>query len=215
MKTRGFDDLAEFTVDAERDGRFAAQEAVRRVAQATGRELRRLARQNFGAEWRVWDAGSLSKSIRVKRIAPGHYRVDSKAIYVKGRSDEVNLLWVFDQAPVVRSGRKKGVSIPIKGRAPIARNGRRYAWPSELEAMGWDLSFAPIRGKNSVLILGRRNSREDPVPLYIWKPSVKMPKRFDLDALHTKHAATLDEVWGRTVDSRQMRRAARNVRKAA
>lgn len=212
MKARGFDDLSEFIADAARDGVFASEDTVRVTARNTATELRRIVRKNFGAEWRVWDAGSFSKSIRLKRVAKGHYRVDSKAIYSKGRGGEVNLLWVFDTAPVVRSRNRSGISIPIKDGAPLASNGRRFAWPREAEAMGWDLTFVPIKGKTSVLILGQRNSYEDPVPLYIWKPSAKMPKRLDLDGLHNKHAAKMETVWGDILDRKSARRAAEALR---
>lgn len=215
MQARGFDDLSEFVLDAERDGRFAAEDAIRKTAQNAATELRRIIRRNFGSEWRVWDAGGFPKSIRVKRIARGHYRVDSKAIYSKGRGTDVNLLWVFDTAPVVTSASKSGVAIPVKGTTPIANNGRRYAWPSELEKRGFDLKFAPIAGKETVLILGRRNKLEDWTPYYMWRPSTKMPKRLDLDALHSKHAARIDEVWGDILDRKGVRRAAAAVRRAA
>jgi len=214
MKTRGFDDLSEFVLEANRDGAYAAEDAIRTTARNAATELRRVVRKNFGAEWRVWDAGSFSKSIRLKRIAKGHWRIDSKAIYTKGRTGEVNLLWVFDTAPVVTSGRRSGVSIPLK-EAPISQSGRRFAWPSEAEALGYDLTFVPIKGKDSVLILGQRNKFEEPVPLYIWKPSVKMPKRLDLDGLHSKHAAKLDQVWGDILDRKSARRAAASLRNAA
>jgi len=212
MKARGFDDLSEFIADAARDGAFASEDTIRVTARNTATELRRIVRKNFGAEWRVWDAGSFSKSIRVRRLAKGHYRVDSKAIYSKKRSGEVNLLWVFDTAPVVRSRGRSGISIPIKDGAPISSNGRRFAWPAEAEAMGWDLSFAPIAGKTSVLILGRRNSYEDPIPLYIWKPDAKMPKRLDLDGLHSKHAAKMEAVWGDILDRKAAKRAVAALR---
>lgn len=215
LKARGFDDLSEFVSRQARDGAFGAEDAVRATARNTATELRRIVRKNFGAEWRVWDAGSFSKSIRLKRVAKGHWRVDSKAIYSKSRGGDVNLLWVFDQAPVVRSGRKSGVAVPIPDKAPIGQNGRRFAWPKEAEAMGYDLTFAPIKGKDSVLILGRRTAAEDYVPLYIWKPSVKMPKRLDLDGLHNKHAMKMDEVWGDILDRKQARRAAAALRRAA
>jgi|GEM_PF-1914884 len=215
MIARGFDGMAEFVADEARDGGAALEEAVRITARNTATELRRTVRRNFGSEWRVWDGTSFPKSIRLKRVRKGHYRVDSKAVFTKGRSDAVNLLWVFDTAPVVRSGRKSGVSIPIKGNAPIAQNGRRYAWPREAEAMGYELSFAPVKGKDTVLILGRRNRFEDPVPLYMWKPSVKMPKRLDLTGLHSRHAAKMDDVWGEVLDSRRARRASAALRRAA
>jgi hypothetical protein len=215
MQAKGFEDLSDFMLDAHRDGQYGAEDAVRKTAQNTATELRRIVRKNFGAEWRVWDAGSFSKSIRVKKIAKGHYRVDSKAIYTKKRGGEVNLLWVFDTAPVVRSGRKSGVAIPIKGSTPIGQSGRRFAWPSEAEAAGWDLTFVPIKGKDSVLILGQRTKAEEPIPLYIWKPSVKMPKRLDLEGLHSRHAAKMDEVWGEILDRKAVRRAAAAIREAA
>ena len=81
--------------------------------------------------------------------------------------------------------------------------------------MGYDLTFAPIKGRDSVLILGRRSTAEDYAPLYIWKPSVKMPKRLDLDGLHNKHAMKMDEVWGDILDRKQARRAAAAIRRAA
>lgn len=212
MKARGFDDLVEFTTGAMRDGAFATEDTIRVTARNTATELRRVVRKNFGAEWRVWNGGSFSKSIRFRKVAKGHYRVDSKAIYSKGRGGDVNLLWVFDTAPVVRSRGRSGISIPIRTGAPIAANGRRFAWPAEAEAMGWDLTFAPIKGKTSVLILGRRNKFEDLVPLYIWKPSAKMPKRLDLDGLHNKHAARMETVWGDILDSKSAKRAAAAIR---
>lgn len=216
MLTLGGDDLEAFVRQTGRDSERAGDDAARKTAMNTATELRRIVRRNFGSEWRVWNAGSISKTIRVKRVARGWWRVYSKAVYTKHRSDRVDLLWVFDQAPVVRSGRgKPGIAIPIKDGAPLAQNGRRYAWPSEASAMGWDLDFAPILGKKSVLILGRRNSREAWKPLYIWKPSVRMPKRLDLDGLHAKHAARFDEVWGEVLDSRQAKDSARAVLRRA
>lgn len=212
MKATGFDDLPEFVIDANRDGMFAAEDAVKKTARAVGTELRRITRRNFSDAWRVWDGRGLSKSIRVRKLERGVYRVDSKAVYDKGRTDRVNLLWVFSEAPTVRSSRRSGVAVPIKGEAPIAANGRRYAWPRELEAMGWDLSFAPIRGKRSTLILGRRNSFEDWKPLYILTPSAKMPRRLDLDGLHAKHTAKLDVLWGEIVDQKTAKRARRSAR---
>lgn len=216
MLTLRGDDLEDFVRQTARDGQRSSEDAARKSAQNAAAELRRIARRRFGSEWRVWNAGSISKTIRVRMIEKGWWRVYSKAVYTKGRSDQVDLLWVFDSAPVVRSGKgKSGVSVPVKDGAPIAQNGRRYAWPSEAAAMGWNLEFAPIQGKDSVLILGRRNSHEEWRPLYIWKPSVKMPKRLDLDALHAKHAARFDEVWGDLLDTRQARQAARKLRLAA
>ncbi len=210
------DDLEDFVDDGARDGVLATEDAARRTAHAAATELRRIARKSFGSEWRVWNAGSISRTIRVRMIQKGWFRVYSKAVYVKGRSDAVDLLWVFDQAPVVRSGKgKKGVAVPIKGGPPIAKNGRRYAWPSEAARDGWQLNFVPVQGKDSVVILGRRNSHEAWRPLYIWKPSVKMPKRLDLDAVHAKHAAAFDEVWGDCLDRRQARRAIRRLQRAA
>lgn len=214
MQAKGFDDLGEFVLDAHRDGLFASEDAVRKTAQNTAAELRRIVRKNFGAEWRVWDAGSFSKSIRVRKIAKGHYRVDSKAIYTKKRGGEVNLLWVFDTAPVVTSNGKSGIAIPVKGETPIGQSGRRFAWPSEAAAAGWDLKFAPIAGSDKVVILGRPNKVEDFRPIYLWQPHAKMPKRLDLDGLHTKHAAKMDEVWGEILDRKAARRAAASLRAA-
>ena len=45
MKATGFDDLPEFVIDANRDGMFAAEDAVKRTARAVGTELRRIARR--------------------------------------------------------------------------------------------------------------------------------------------------------------------------
>lgn len=215
LTLRGSDHEA-FVRDLARTTDGSAEEAARRSADNAARELRRIVRKNFGTEWRVWDAGSFSKTIRVRMIRKGWFRVYSKAVYTKMRSGRVDLLWVFDQAPVIRSGRgKSGVAVPVKGGAPIANNGRRYAWPSEAEAMGWQLDFAPVQGKDSVVILGRRNRFEDWRPLYIWKPSVKAPKRLDLDALHAKHAAAFDDVWGEVLDRRAARAAARTAMRMA
>lgn len=212
----GGDDLEAFVRGTATDADRATDDAPRKVAMNAAAELRRIARKNFGSEWRVWAGGSISKTIRVQMVERGWWRVYSKAVYTKGRSGRVDLLWVFDQAPVIRSGKgKPGISIPVRGGAPLAQNGRRYAWPSEAQGMGWELDFAPIQGKDSVLILGRRNRFEAWIPLYIWKPSTKMPKRLDLDALHSKHAASFDDVWGDLMDQRQARRAARAVLRLA
>lgn len=216
MLSLGGDDLEAFAIETARDGSITAEQAARKTAQNTATELRRIVRKNFGSEWRVWNAGSISKSIKVRQVEKGWWRVYSKAVYTKGRSNRVDLLWVFDTAPIIRSGKgKPGISIPVRNGAPIAQNGRRFAWPSEAQAMGWDLSFAPVQGKDTVVILGRRNTFEEWRPLYIWKPSVKAPKRLDLDGLHAKHAARFDEVWGELLDTRQARRAARTVMRMA
>lgn len=206
------DDLAAFVLDAARDSDVAEEQAIRQVAQNAAAELRRIIRSRFGTEWRVWDAAGFAKAIRVKRMGPGWYRVQSKAVYVRGRTQPVDLLWVFDTAPVVRSGKgKPRVAIPIKGQAPIHGNGRRYMSPSEAERAGWELEFAQVMGKDSQVVFGRRNRSEPFRPLWVMKPQVKEPKRFDLTSLHEKHARRLDEVWGELFDRRAARRAARRL----
>lgn len=210
------DDLAVFALQADRYGEQAHVEAVRKTAYNTANELRRIIRRSFGSEWRVWSAKGFASTIRVVQIAPGHFRVFSKASYAKGRTQKIDLLWVFDTAPVVRSGRgKANVAIPIRGQTPIAQNGRRYMSPSEAMAAGWDLYFANIFGKPGQIAFGRRNRYEEYRPLWIMKPSVKEPKRLDLDGLHRKHAVRIDDVWADIYDRKMTRASVRRVSRLA
>ncbi len=195
--------LSAFVVAANQAGIAAAEAAPRRAAFAARNELRRHARTRFGKAWRVWDAKGLADSIRARKAGPGWWQVYSKSLYVRGRTEKVDLLWVFDAGPVVRSGKGKPyVAIPIPGQAPIHANGRRYAWPSEAQRMGWDLDFARVMGKDSVVVLGRRNRAEPFRPLYVLKPSVKEPKRFDVAGVHRRHAERLDDYWADDFDKR-------------
>lgn len=195
----GFDsDLIRAT---DRAAHQAEEQAVYQVAKNTQTELRRIVRRAFGTSWRVWNAKGFAASIHVKKVGQGVYKVYSTARYAKGRTDLVDLLWVFDNAPTVRSGKGKAfVAVPIKGAAPIHPNGRRVMWPSEALYYGWQLEVVPIPGKNERLVLGRRNNFEKWRPLYVMVPSTKMPKRVDLEALYQKHSASLPEVWGQILD---------------
>lgn len=196
-------DLEKFVRDTLRDAENAEEQAVRMVASRCAKELRALIKQSFGQEWAVFKSPGFAKAIKVKKMGPGWYRVYSKATYVKGRTQPVDLLWVFETGPQVSSGfGKPGIVVPIPGHAPIASSGRRYMWPSEATAAGWMLDFAPIMGRNSVLILGRRSTHEPWVPLWIWKPSVRMPTRLDLAGLFEKHSATMEATWADIVDGR-------------
>lgn len=206
------DDLGAFVLEAARAGDTARDQAVRKIANDTAAELRRIIRRSFGTEWRVWAAKGFASTIRVTQMDRGHYRVYSKARYARGRTGVVDLLWVFDTAPTVRSGfGKKHVAIPIKGQTPIARNGRRYMTPSEAAADGWELYFASIRGRSGQIAFGRRNRLEEFRPLWFMKPQVKEPKRLDLDGLHARHAMRMDEVWAQLLDRRLNRAAGRGL----
>lgn len=210
--TQRGDDLGAFVLEAAHGGEVARDQAVRKIASDTAVELRRIIRRSFGTEWRVWSAKGFAKTIRVTQMDRGHYRVYSKASYAKGRTEKVDLLWVFDTAPVVRSGfGKANVAIPIKGQTPIAQNGRRYMSPSEAMKAGWELYFATIAGRPGQIAFGRRNRLEEFRPLWIMRPHVKEPKRLDLDGLHRRHAARMDEVWALLLERRLTRSAARRL----
>jgi hypothetical protein len=209
--SRGGDDLQAFVRETMKDADGALNDAARIVTQNAAKELRGQIRSRFGTSWRVWAAKGLSASVKATRVAEGWWRIRDKATYRRGRTEQVGLLWVFDNAPVVSSSRGKYVAVPIKGQAPIHPNGRRVMWPSEAQAAGWELEIVPIMGRNAKLVLGRRNSHEAWRPLWFLNPNTKMPKRLNLQALHDKHAATLDRVWGEQMDKRfdrQPRKAA-------
>jgi hypothetical protein len=205
-------DMRAFVMAANQSGDEAEEGAVRRAAFASRNDLRKAARQRLsGHKWRVWDAKGLPAAIKARRITAGWWRVDSKAVYVKGRTERVDLLWIFDTGASSYSGKGKAyVAVPLPGQAPIALSGRRYAWPSEAQRMGWELDFARIQGKDSILVLGRRSSFEAWRPLYILKPRTKQMKRLDLDGVYRKHAARLDDYWAREFDAR-FARALRRV----
>lgn len=203
FRQRG-DDMIAFVHAANQAGDDAEEAAIRRAAFGSRNDLRKAARMRLsGHRWRVWDAKGLPAAIRARRMGPGWWQVNSKAIYVKGRTERVDLLWIFDTAASSFSGRGKPyVAVPIPGQAPIAISGRRYAWPSEAMRMGWDLDFARVQGKDSVLVLGRRNSFEAWRPLYILKPRTRQIRRLDLDSVFRRHAAKLDQYWADEFDRR-------------
>lgn len=214
------DDLALFALEAQRFGEQAHVEAVRKTAYNTANELRRIIRRSFGAAWRAQGLSTkgFAATIRVKQISPGHYRVYSKATYAKGRSQMVDLLWVFDTAPVVRSGRgKANVAVPIVKHTPetTGRGGRRFMSPSEAIAAGWEVYFATIFGKPGQIAFGRQNRYQEFKPMWVMKPAVKEPKRLDLDGLHRKHAVRIDDVWAEIYDRKMTRASVRRVSRIA
>jgi hypothetical protein len=203
QRTSGFGDLAKFVRDQDKIARAANDAAPRILAYRTQRKLKAVIRR-MGQTWRVWAAPGFEKAIHVKRMGPGWWRVYSKAVYVKGRTQPVDLLWVFDQAPQVISGfGKGGLAVPIPGHTPVAASGRRYAWPSELARRGWELEFAAIQGSANKLVLGRANRHDAWRPLYIWVAHpIQMPKVFDLQALYDEMAPTLETTWADLIDGR-------------
>ena len=134
FRQRG-DDLLLFVDKADRHAAFAAQDAARKAAMSARNDLRRQIRTRFGTDGRVWNARGFAAAVVVKKLSDEAWQVVDRAVYSKRRSEEVGLLWVFDAAPVIR-GRRGWVAVPITGQAPIHRNGRRQAWPSEAAAMG-------------------------------------------------------------------------------
>lgn len=206
--------------DLEADARTMARahagaklDAPRLAAQDTARILRRMARTAFaGASPMVGDK-RFADSIRVRRMGKGWYRVFSRATYVKGRSAKVDLLWVFDTAPQVNSRNGKGIAVPWQ--APVAVGGKRFATPREAEAMGWKLSFLPLKSGKGWLIMGRLAGGDfgkmyggggPEIPMYVLlKRGAKMPKRLDLDTIMRQQAPKLDSYAIAAFDRRMAR----------
>ena len=198
LKTSG-DDLAAFVRTAAAAGQEGAKKAPKRAAANASAELKKQIKSRFGRV-SYWNAPGFAKAIRWKEIAPGWWRTYSRAVYVKGRSEPVDLLWFFDQPQkTVSSGMgKTGVAVPLPD-SPLAHSGRRYAWPSELIRDGWQLEFLPTRNPAVTLILGRIG-RGQPKPLFLWMKQTRPRARLDLESLFAKHAATLDDLWAAYVD---------------
>lgn len=205
VRQRG-DDLAAFVLAANQDGHRASEDAPRKASMNARNELRRQIRTRFSTQGRVWAARGFAASIHVRKMDEDWWSVIDRSVYSKKRSQPVSLAWVFDQAPMIR-GKRGWVAVPIKGQAPIHRNGRRYAWPSEAAADGWELEVTPIMGKNLKLILGRLNRLEPWRPLYFYIPPYRASKRLDLDSLWRKHAASMDRLWAEAFDRRMANRA--------
>lgn len=205
QRMRG-DDLAVFVLAANRDGARASQDAVRRVAVGSRNELRRMIRTRFASGGAVFNARGFAKAINVKKQSDEWWSVVDRSIYKKKRSEAVSLAWVFDNAPRIASRSGGWVAVPIKGQAPLAANGRRYAWPSEAAARGWRLEIVPIMGKPFKLIMGRQGNRGPWTPLYFYIPPYKAAKRLDLDALWRKWTDRLETEWGDAFDRRQAKR---------
>lgn len=205
MRQRG-DNLAAFVLAANQDGGRAAEDAVRRVAVGSRNELRRIIRTRFSSGGAVFNAKGFAAAINVKKNADEWWSVVDRSVYRKKRSEAVSLAWVFDTAPIISSRSGGWVAVPIKGQAPLAGSGRRYAWPSEAAARGWDLEIVPIMGKPFKLIMGRLGNRGPWTPLYFYIPPYKAAKRLDLDALWRKWTARLETEWGDAFDRRQAKR---------
>ncbi len=204
VRQRG-DDLLLFVDKADRHAGFAAQDAARKAAMNARNDLRRQIRSRFGRSGRVWNTKGFAASVVVKKISDEVWQVVDRAVYSKRRSQEVGLLWVFDAAPVI-SGQGGWTAVPIAGQAPIARNGRRYAWAREAAAMGWQLeTVIPAGEKAYKVILGRLNRTEPWRPVYILLPPYRMGRRLDLRATHLKHEAKMPDLWAEAFDKRMMK----------
>lgn len=199
------DDLLLFVDKADRHAGFAAQDAARKAAMNARNDLRRQIRSRFGRSGRVWNTKGFAASVVVKKISDEVWQVVDRAVYSKKRRQEVGLLWVFDASPVIH-GKRSWVAVPIQGQAPIHRNGRRYAWPSEAAAMGWQLETANAGGTKPVkVIFGRLNRLEPFRPLYFLIPPYRMKRRLDLRATHLKHEAKMPDLWAEAFDKRMMK----------
>lgn len=203
FRQRG-DNLAAFVLASNRAGRFAAEDAARLAAMGARNELRRIIRQRFGSSGRVGASRGFAAAVMVKKWDPTWWSVIDRSVYKKRRTEAVSLAWVFDNAPVIR-GKKGWVAVPIRGEAPIANNGRRYAWPREAAAMGWELEIVQVMGKPLKLIMGRRNRREGWKPLYFYIPPYRAKKAIDLDGLHAKWTGMMEGLWGSSFDKRAAR----------
>lgn len=199
MAWRG-DDMGAFARDCARAQDQATESATRIVASRFAKRVRRRVQQSFGTSWRVWNAKGLATGIKARKRGPGWYQIADRG-YSRKRTEPMGLLWVFANAPTIRSSTGIYVAYPIKGAAPIFANGRRVMWPSEATAAGWQLEVEPVNGKNEKLVLGRRNSSEPWKPLWILKPNTKMPRRLgDLDAEFDRCAVQWPEVWADEVE---------------
>lgn len=208
MSVRG-DDLASFVRGSMEDS-VAAAEAVPRIsAFRSARDWRGQIRRGFKSG-RLFQNRGWMKGVVVRKIGRGTYEVSDKARYSKGRTARVSLSWVFDNAPTIR-GRRGWVAVPIEGRAPVAPSGRRYMWPSEAAAAGWELEIAAVMGKRYKLILGRRGPRDPWTPLWYYIPPYRARKGLDLDGIHRRHADVQDEVWGEEFDKRSAKRVRRRL----
>ena len=199
LSVRG-DDLAGFVRQAYAAAQEGARKAPKRAAANASAELKVLIRQRF-RRVSYWNSPGFAKAVRFKEMAPGWWRTYSRAVYVRGRSEPVDLLWFFDQPQkTVTSGLgKTGVAVPLPD-CPLANSGKRYAWPSELARAGWRLEFIATRNPNVALILGTIG-RTQARPLFLWMRSTRPRARLDLDALFAKHAATIDTYWAEYVDA--------------
>ncbi len=198
LSVRG-DDLAGFVRTAGAAAADATKKAPKRAAANASAELKVQIKQRF-KRVPYWNSPGFAKAIRWKEMGPGWWRTYSRAVYVKGRSEPVDLLWFFDQPQkTVSSSSKSGVAVPLPD-SPLASSGKRYAWPSELMAQGWQLEFLPTRNPNVQLIVGRLGHGQRPKPLFLWLKQTRPRARLDLEGLFQKHAATLDDLWAGYVD---------------
>lgn len=192
----------------------ARLDAPRLTAQDTATLLRRQARTAFAGAKPLDGNKRFADSIRVKRMGRGWYRVWSKATYTRGRSVKVDLLWVFDAGPMVTGRGGKGIAVPI-GRV-IGSSSKRLATPAEAEAMGWTLSFLPLKSGKGWLIMGKLaggdfgkmygGANQPSKPLFILlKGGVKMPKRFDLDGLMRQQSPKFEQFAVSAYDRRMAR----------
>jgi hypothetical protein len=203
------DDLAAFVRGSLIDSQEAEQAAVRMSAFRAAREWRRQIKTGFRTGSRLYKAKGWSKGVLVRKRTPVRYEVGDKATYSKGRSQKVGLSWVFDNAPTIR-GRRGWVAVPIEGRAPVASSGRRYMWPSEAAAAGYELEIAPVMGKRYKLIMGRRGPHDHWIAMWFYIPPYRAKKGLDLDGIHRRQDAAIDQVWGEELDKRTARRARRS-----
>lgn len=204
------DDLAAFVRGSYDDQIAAGDSAVRISAFRSRKDWRSQIRRGFGGGAGLYNSRGWAKSVIVKRVGRGTYEVSDKATYSKGRSVRVSLSWVFDNAPTIR-GRKNWTAVAIRGRAPLAPSGRRYMWPSEADAAGWELEIVPVMGKRFKLIMGRRGPRDAWSPLWFYIPPYRARKGLDLDGIHARHDAALDQTWGEEFDKLASKRARRRL----
>lgn len=208
MNARG-DDLAAFVRGSLDDGEAATKAVPRISAFRSARDWRGQIKRNF-KRTRLYKSAGWQKGVIVKQVRPGVWEVRDKATYSKGRTQRLALSWVFDNSPTIR-GRKNWTAVPIEGAAPVAASGRRYMWPSEAAAAGWELQIVPVMGKRFKLIMARRGPRDEMRPCWFYIPPYRAKKGLDLDGIHRRHDSRTDETWGEEYDRLSARRSRKRL----
>ena len=192
------EDLAAFVKSASAAGREGTLKAPKRAAANASAQLKKEINGRFGRV-SYWSAQPFAKTIRFQAIAPGWWRTSSKAVYYKGRSEPVDLLWFYDQPQkTITSTRGTGLAIPLPT-TPLVRRGNRYAWPAELVAQGWKLAFLKTRNPNVQLIVGKLGSGPEQ-PLFLWVKQTRPKARLDVNAIFQIHADSLETLWAQYMD---------------